>query len=302
MVEAEDLVEWLVGCAAFIVGAGLAFLISLRLSQVSNKVRYWLLLLLYILHATAYGAFALGDGDYLRADSRTVVIGRYILYFSHAFFGAFLALSIVPNYFAALVAAGFAFLQQLFLWAGARATGDLNWFYLIPAGVFWLLQAALFVVFLTPNRSADALPTQKSALGITAVWIVKIFAVAAFAVYIMLYVVDQAWQSWVSRFISILLHALLDVAIKIGGGLILLLFFKPEEDQVDNINLSFGIEDGGGSVLSTQHCGAQVNAPAQGFGYATRQQQQQQQSSLFGATAAAATPSYVVIGSKNAVV
>lgn len=275
MPSAEEWVYWFGGFAAFIIGSVLAFAMSLRLAEAQNKHRYLMLLATYVPTAAIYGAMALGQGDYVRADAVTVPIMIYSLYAAtHGFFFAFLALSILPNYYGALLAGVLATGQQVALLLGARSTGSAIWYWFIWAGVFWVAESVLFLFYLRPQRSSSAEGDDDEAAMLAAQqerpmnsmssdqsrvndWLVRVLAVIGGALYLALYIVDPTWLDPVSSVVQAVFHLGVDDIVKLLIGLILLWFFKPvAEASIRNLQLGLGMESTGEAM--GKFCAAEI--------------------------------------------
>lgn len=250
----EDVFELFAGLAPFVIAAVVAFAISLRFERLSNKSRFLLLFVVYLHTAASYGALGLGDGDFTRPDSVTVVELIYQTYRNtHGLFAAFLALSVVPNYFAAFLAFALQTAQQFFLLRGAKQTGDANWYYFVWAGVMWLGTLALFFAYLRPARRRAAIATpadfddenpMHTSIGVVGEYVVKVAAAVGFAVYLALYVVDQAWLGLLPRLANVLLRLAADLLIKLVVGLVVLVWFKSQEDTLANWDLGLALTQG----------------------------------------------------------
>ena len=278
MPSTEDWVEWFGGFAPFVLAVGVAYLMSLRLRQQENKHRYMMLMAVYAMTAAVYGGLAQGQFDYTRPDAVTVAVGRYAVYAAtHGFFFAFLALSIVPNYFGSLLAGALATGQQVSLLLGARSTGAAIWYWFIWASTFWLAQALLFILYLRPERDrGDSDPdngephrSMRSSLNTVAVWVVRVLAIVGGVAYLGLFVIDSAWQDLVSRIFHTIMYVMVDIIVKIVVGVVLLWFVKPVlEESVRNFDFSLSLGSTGDDVHAL--C-------AQPIGWQQQQQQQQQQ-------------------------
>jgi bacteriorhodopsin len=257
MLATENIIEWL-GAALFGAASLATLLVSLRLTQTSNKVRFYILLAALAGTAIGYGAMAFDDGDVTRKDGRTVVLLRYVLYaITHPLIACFLTLSLMPNYFCSLVAALLTLLLNGFLFAGARAVGDVIWLWFTCAAASWLLVSAWVMLFIRPRRDAEADSTERSELGDWSVLFVKIATVAGLGVYLAMFVLDKTWFSLLSRQNISIVYLLLDFAIKAVAGVILLWLFKPEKDEPNApINMSF---DTNNNILGTK--GVQQSLP-----------------------------------------
>lgn len=257
---------WFAGFAPFVLGAFLAFAMQLRFARMVNKWRYLLLMCVYVPTFAVYGSMALGEGLYTRPDSVTFYIARYWLYLAtHGAFFAFLATTIVPNVYAGLLAGLLASAQQLALLLAARSTGSGIWFWFIMAGVAWLVNSLLFLVFIRAKRQDEDSEQEvehlsmQTALGVPSVWIIKGAAVVGGAIYLGLFVLDRPWQDVVSVTFQGLIHLGVDIAVKLIAGLILLYLFKPQREESVR-NFVFGPLLGETGDVFARQCNDQIGA------------------------------------------
>lgn len=246
MPSLEDWVEWSAFIGFFVAGA-VAVLQGLQITQLSNKLRVLFLLCVFAPFMAIYGAMAQGQGDLVRADSVTVVIARYGVQASVlGFFGAFMTLSIVPNYFLATLSAVLVAASNLALLLGARSVGSEIWYYFIWAGAAFVAHAVLALLTRVDRSGEHA--GMSSTLDMSQEWTVKLAAIFVPALYLTLYIIDQAWIGVVSRFVSSLLYALVNVIALGAVGNIVLYMYKPEPESNTAFNFSLNLEQGNAEV------------------------------------------------------